>query len=171
VKTLYVLRHAKSDWGDDTVADHDRGLAPRGRRATHLVAARARHDGIRPEVVLCSSARRARQTLKGISGALGPGVRIVVEEDLYGAGAPQLLARLRLLPPGTGSAMVIGHNPGLHVLALELAGDGEPAAMAKLTAKFPTAALATLSLPASEWSAVASGTGYLEALVLPRELA
>lgn len=171
MKTLYVLRHAKSDWGDDALADHDRPLAPRGRRATHLVAARARNDGIRPEVVLCSSARRARQTLKGIAAALGPGVRILVEEDLYGAGARQLLDRLRLLPPGTGSAMVIGHNPGLQALALELAGDGEPAAMAKLTAKFPTAALATLSLPASEWSAVASGSGYLESLVLPREQA
>ena len=122
---------------------------------------------IRPDVVLCSTARRARETLDGITGALGDGARSLVEAELYGAGVAELLARLRRLNPAVASVLLIGHNPALQTLILTLAGDGDDDALASVRHKFPTAALATVALPGASWSDLAPGIAYLEALFLP----
>lgn len=128
---LYLLRHAKSSWKDPALADHDRPLAPRGRRASKAIGRYLRDHDIEPELVLCSSAKRARQTLE----RLGPaGLDARIEPELYGAGAHDLLARLRAVPEDVASVMLIGHNPGMEQLAFMLSG---------LDDKFPTAALAT----------------------------
>jgi phosphohistidine phosphatase len=120
MKRLYFLRHAKSSWKDTSLADHDRPLAGRGRRAAKTIARHVREQGIEPELVLCSLARRARETLDRIEPALGtPTIR--VEGDLYAASGPALLDRLRDVPHTVESVMLIGHNPGLQDLALDLA--------------------------------------------------
>src|SRR4051812_25831408 len=144
MKRLYLLRHAKSSWKDTSLPDHDRPLAGRGRRAAKAIARHLREQGIEPELVLCSTARRARETLERIEPGLGtPAVQ--VEDDLYAASAPVLLDRLRNVPDTVGSVMLIGHNPGLQELALDLA---HPApAVRELATKYPTAALATLAFP------------------------
>jgi phosphohistidine phosphatase len=165
MKRLYLLRHAKSSWKDTSLPDHDRPLAGRGRRAAKAMARHLRGRGIEPDLVLCSSAQRARETLERIEPALG-GADVRVEDDLYGAGAPDLLARLRSVPEGVESVMLIGHNPALQDLALDLARPSSTAD--ELAAKYPTAALATLEL--SSWHELGHGAAALTALVRPRDL-
>jgi phosphohistidine phosphatase len=168
VKRLYLLRHAKSSWDDSSVEDRERPLAPRGRKAADQLADHLLREGVMPALVLCSSALRARQTLAGIIPALRSDVTIDIEDGLYGAGADELLARLRRLRASLASAMLIGHNPGIEELArTSLAPGGRPAGFGQ---GFPTAALATVDFPVQTWKAVALGSGTLVAFVTPREL-
>jgi phosphohistidine phosphatase len=129
MRRLYLLRHAKSSWEDAGLADHDRPLAPRGRRAAKAIGRYLRDSGIEPQLVLCSSARRAQETLEraGLAGR--------VEPELYGASADALLARLRHISPEVRSVMLIGHNPGVQQLALLLARPGPK--LDELAVKFP----------------------------------
>jgi phosphohistidine phosphatase len=163
---LHVLRHAKSSWDDPALADAARPLAPRGRRAAARLAAHVREAGIRPELVLCSSAARARQTLALLAEALGD-PDVVVEEGLYEASSGDLVARLRTLPAEVGEALLVGHNPALQGLVLRLARPGP--LRERVEGKLPTGALASLVLDAS-WRDLADGGATLEALALPREL-
>ena len=168
VRRLYLLRHAKSSWDEAELVDHDRPLAKRGRRAAELIADHIREQAIAPDVVLCSSSRRTRETLDRIERALPEGTRVEVERALYAASAGELVERLRLLPDGVGSAMLIGHNPGLQMLAIGLAARG--AELGRLRTKFPTAALATLDIPNAEWRRLGTGDAELAAYVRPRDL-
>lgn len=168
MKRLYLLRHAKSSWDDPGLADHDRPLAPRGRRAADRLARHCKREGIRPALVLCSSATRARDTLERVRPGLGPQARVELDPALYAASAEELLGRLRRLPDALPSAMLIGHNPGLQELALLLAGDA--AGRARLEGKLPTGALVTLTMRRLTWSGLHPGDAELAALVRPREL-
>jgi phosphohistidine phosphatase len=167
VKRLYLLRHAKSSWKDTSLPDRDRPLAARGRRAAKAIARHLREQGIEPELVLCSTARRARETLDRIEPAFGKPV-IRVEDDLYAASADALLERLRSVPDTVESVMLIGHNPGLQELALTLARRSDT--VRELEAKYPTAALATLMVPVESWQELDGETAELVALVRPRDL-
>ena len=167
VKRLYLLRHAKSSWKDTSLPDHDRPLAARGRRAAKAIYRHLHEQGIEPELVLCSTARRARETLDRIEPVLGTPV-IRVEDDLYAASADALLERLRSIPDTVDGVMLIGHNPGLQELALTLARGSDT--VSQLEAKYPTAALATLMVLAERWQELDRGTAELVALVRPRDL-
>jgi phosphohistidine phosphatase len=122
-----------------------------------------------PVLVLCSSAVRAVQTYDAIRPVLGSSVELSVEDDLFAASATGLLGRLRDLPERASAVLLIGHNPSVHDLAVELAGDGERTALARLRLRFPTGALATLSM-AGAWGAVAPGQAYLESFTVPSDL-
>ncbi len=111
VHTVYLLRHAKSDWSDQTLPDHGRPLAPRGRRDAKRIAKHLRRRGIEPALVLCSSAERARETLELVWPALGA-TPAQIGDELYAASGDELLKRLRLLPEESASVLLIGHNPG-----------------------------------------------------------
>lgn len=161
-RRLYLLRHAKSSWKEPELADHDRPLAGRGRRAAKAIARHLREREIVPELVLCSTAKRARETLEGIEPALGRGA-IRVEDGLYGAAPADLLARLHEIAPRVASVMVIGHNPGLEELVHLLARDG-------FEEKFPTGALATLAFSGPGWAALDRDTAELVGFVRPRDL-
>ena len=165
---LYLLRHAKSSWDEPGLDDHDRPLAPRGRRAAKLVAGHLAAQGVEPALVLCSSSRRTLDTLDRIRPALGAEAEVLVEDDLYAASAGRLLARLRLVPDEIPSVLLIGHNPGLQDLAVILAGHGH--GLERLGTKFPTAALATLEVPGA-WSELEPGSTALLGYVVPRDLA
>lgn len=166
VRRLHLLRHAKSSWDDAALADHDRPLAPRGMRAGKRLRRFLSSGGVRPALVLCSTAARARQTLELVLPELGL-AEVVIDERLYLASADDLLARLRELPGATGEAMLVGHNPGLHELALALADEaGRPA----LAESLPTGALVTLDLPVASWADLVEGAGTLAAYVKPRDL-
>lgn len=161
-RRLLLLRHAKSSWDDPALADFDRPLAPRGRGAAKLIGAYLRDERIRVQLVLCSSARRALQTLELVA----PSGEARIERELYGASASQLLERLRRVPDDAEAVMLIGHNPAIQDLAIGLtAGAGDV-----LRDKFPTGALATVSF-AGPWRALALGHGELVGFVRPRELA
>jgi phosphohistidine phosphatase len=167
MKRIYVLRHAKSSWDDPSLADHDRPLADRGRRATKLLAEHLRRAGIVPELVLSSSARRTQETLDGIAPALGDDPTALIEPQLYLASAGDLLLRLRAIPDAVDSVMVIGHNPGIQAFAECLAGDGE--ALDQVRRKYPTGALATLEFPGS-WRELEPGAAKLVEFVTPKGL-
>src|SRR5262245_29809534 len=128
--TLHLLRHAKSSWDDPALPDHERPLAPRGRRDAKLIADHLLRERIAPELVLCSPALRTRQTLELVR----PPGTIELEDALYGASSEELLARLRTVPGSVESVMLIGHNPGLQDLALDLAAGG--GGLEELEAKF-----------------------------------
>jgi phosphohistidine phosphatase len=168
MKTLYLLRHAKSSWADTGIDDLDRPLAPRGQRAAEKIAKHLRQQGAAPAIVLCSSARRARETLALVAPAFGSVTEHVVEEGLYAASAAQLLSRLRRIPDRTASVMIIGHNPGLHDLALTLAEHG--ARLERHREGFPTTALAVLRSPIASWRELGPGDAKLVDFVVPRGL-
>jgi phosphohistidine phosphatase len=167
VKSLLLLRHAKSSWKEPSLADHDRPLAPRGRRAARRIAGHLSEQGIEPGLVLCSSARRARETLARIESALGSEVDVRIDDDLYGASARELMELVRSLPDALKSVMLIGHNPAMAGLALDLAGRGSD--LGRLEQKFPTAALATLQF-AGSWRELKDGGAELVGFVTPKEL-
>jgi phosphohistidine phosphatase len=129
------------------------------------MAAYLRREAVEPALVLCSTALRARQTL----GALSLGGEVRYEDGLYGASAADLLARLRRVPDETGSVMMVGHNPGLHELAVLCSGQGDPLQLARLGDKLPTGALVRLSFP-GPWALLVPGHAALEALVVPGDL-
>jgi phosphohistidine phosphatase len=161
-RRLVLLRHAKSSWADAGLADIDRPLSSRGRGAAALVGRYIRDHRIKPQLVLCSPAARTRQTLERLR--LDPGVVVAVEDELYGAGAPELLGRLRRIATTVGTVLLIGHNPGIHDLAVSLARD--PSGLGS----FPTAALADLEILEGTWDQLGPGRAALHAFVLPRTL-
>jgi len=127
-----------------------------------------RSNGIEPALVLCSSSRRTRETLEGVQ----PAGEWLIEEQLYGADAGQVLARLREVDDDAGSVMVIGHNPAMQVLVLRLAAGGpdtRTAELAEVQRKFSTGALATLAFEGS-WSELRPGGARLTAFVRPKQL-
>ena len=165
--TLYLLRHAKSSWDDPHLADHDRPLAPRGRRDARRIGKHLARLGIEPQLVLCSAAERTRETYELLRPALGASLTVVFEEALYAASSDTLLERIRSVLEPTVSVMLIGHNPGLHQLAVVLASTG--AELERLGASFPTAALATLTV-ARPWSQLSEADARLAAYVTSKQL-
>jgi phosphohistidine phosphatase len=163
VPRLWVLRHAKSSWDDTSLADHDRPLAPRGRRACRALRRHCSTAAVLPELVLCSSALRARETLEALLPVLGD-PEVVVEDGLYLASAHTLLTRVRVLD--VESALLVGHNPGLHELVVALAQPGT--LRDRAAEKLPTGALATLEL--EEWRDLGPGRAALTGYVTPHEL-
>jgi phosphohistidine phosphatase len=166
-KRLFVLRHAKSSWDDPGQDDHERPLAPRGRRAVEAIAAHLSAAGIEPDVVLCSSARRTRETLEGVA----VGGEHVIEPALYSATTEEVMDRLRQLPDDVSSAMLIGHNPAAQMLVLRLTnhdGDGgEDPERDAVKSKFPTGALAALAFDC-DWRDLAPGCARLEEFTSPK---
>jgi phosphohistidine phosphatase len=167
MRRLHLLRHAKSSWADSTLDDRERPLAPRGRKAAKRIAGWAASHDVRPQVVACSSAVRARQTLQRVIPGLGQ-PEVWTEVSLYAASAETLLARVRALPDEVEEAMLIGHNPGVQELVLLLAERGE--LRDRAAAKLPTGALATLEADVRGWAKIKPGQMRLSAFVIPRDL-
>src|SRR5206468_4270731 len=165
---LWLLRHAKSSWDAPDLDDRERPLAPRGVRAAARMREFIDAEGIRPELVVCSSALRTRQTLAAILPALGRELQVSIEPSIYTFDADELLDRLRRIPAAVGSAMLVGHNPASQELAVMLAGPGPR--RDELERKFPTGALAEIDLAVSSWSDVVEGSGELVRFVTPRDL-
>ncbi|MEE9544774.1 MAG: histidine phosphatase family protein [Rhodospirillales bacterium] len=170
MKILYLLRHAKSSWKDSSLDDFDRPLKKRGRRAGKLMATYLRDQGISPDLILCSAAKRALQTLEYIHQSMDANIPVEIKEELYHASPKGLLERLARLDDGVNQVMVIGHNPGLETLAANLAGDAEATSLKRMTSKYPTAALAVLKTSVKRWRELGPGGARLEQFVCPRDL-
>ena len=166
-RQLFLLRHAKSSHDDPDLADDERPLAPRGRRAAAAMARHMRGQELAPALVLCSSAVRARQTVDAVAPGLAPAPDVRIESELYEASARGLLERVRRIDDDVPSAMVVGHNPAIERLALDLAANGP--ALAELARKFPTGALAVLGFDGS-WADLDADGARLAAFVKPRDL-
>ena len=163
-----MLRHAKSSWDDPGLNDADRPLAPRGRRDARRLAAYLQREPIRPRLVLCSTALRTRGTLAAILRTIEGDVQISVEDALYAAGLEQLLTRLRAVPETVPSVLLIGHNPGLHELVLNLATPDSD--LGQLKVNLPTTALVTLEITAAGWQQLVEGEHQLASCFVPRDL-
>lgn len=171
-KQLFLLRHAKSSWEDLSLPDHDRPLSKRGRKAAAAMRELFRSEKISPDLVWVSSARRTLQTLEGLQPWDKKPI-VEVKEALYLASAPKILALLRDIPDSAGVVLLIGHNPGLHELAVLLFGGRDHAAddplAQRLADAYPTGALAQFALDCP-WSQIGKGSGRLARFVVPREL-
>lgn len=168
---LSLLRHAKSDWSVPGTDDFDRPLASRGREAAPRVGAYMAREGLRPQLVLCSAAVRTRQTLDLVLPHLTGAPEVSYERGLYLASGNAMLARLHAVPATVTHVMVVGHDPGMHEIALALAGTGDRESLATLARKFPTAGLAVISFEGLRWPDVAAGKGRLLRFVTPKGLA
>ncbi len=150
--TLSLLRHAKSSWDDVGSSDFERPLAPRGLEAAPRMGRAMRTAGIKPTLILCSAATRTRQTLDLVLPELGtPVPNVIYDEKLYLAPPVQMLDCIQRLPASEPHVLMVGHNPGHQILAFELAGSGDKAALAAVADKFPTAARDVLSNKTREW--------------------
>jgi len=176
MRQLLLLRHAKSSWDDPAQSDHARPLNAAGRSAAASMRTAMRSLGLVPDVVLVSSARRTLQTLE----ALGPWDETPIIEPmngLYLANAPQILHVLRAISPTVRSLMVVGHNPGLHDLAMALVGAHAMSSngnmLRKLAEGFPAGALAEFTI-ARSWRELGEGGGEgggrLVRFLSPRDL-
>lgn len=172
VKRLFLLRHAKSAWDDPERTDFERPLAPRGRRAAKTMGAFMRDGGYRFDQVLCSAAKRARQTWRRVADELGHDAARAVTHDkeIYLAGAPALLNRLRRTDDAVETLVVVGHNPDMEHLANTLCADGEQGAVARIREKYPTGALAEIDLNIGSWTELAANCGTLVRFTRPRDL-
>jgi phosphohistidine phosphatase len=170
LKELLLLRHAKSDWGDPEQDDFDRPLAKRGRRAASAIGGWLARHGWRPDLVLCSSSKRTRETWALVAEALGGAPTVRFERRLYLAESETLARRVARLDDGIRRAMVIGHNPGIGRYAVGLAPAGGATAR-RMRAKFPTGAAAWFALDGKSWRDGALGPARLLAYVTPADLA
>ena len=168
VKRLFLLRHAKSSWDDPNLSDHDRPLAPRGRKASRRIASYMKDKGFEPSIVLCSSALRARQTWEIAASAFDKRTAVEIDPSLYRAGTEELMSRLRSIRPEASSILLIGHNPAMHELVLTLASQGEQ--LESIRKKFPTAALAVLDARISHWEELEPAAAELIDFVNPKRL-
>jgi phosphohistidine phosphatase len=167
-RRLILLRHAKSSWNDAKLGDHERPLDNRGHAAARLLAA---HLATLPPpaLVLCSSALRTRQTLEHLLPSLAA-PEVLIEDGLYLASPSAIRNRLAEVGDDTAAILIIGHNPGLHDLAMALA-DGSPKRLRdRVGGKFPTGAMATYRV-AGPWRAIATAPIELTAYVTPADLA
>jgi phosphohistidine phosphatase len=168
-RRLILLRHAKSAWPDG-VPDHERPLAPRGRRDAPAAGRWLRESGCVPDLVLCSTAARTCETWRLAEDALGAQPETVFEDRVYDASITDVLDLARQTPAAVSTLLIVGHDPAMRGLTLELAGgarDGAEAEMlARVRVKYPTAAIAVLSF-SREWQELGPGGARLAEFVVP----
>ena len=171
MRTLLLMRHAKSSWDQPELADLDRPLAPRGREAAPLVARYLVEHGLIPDLVLGSPALRVRETWQLMAPVLGDKVACRTLRSVYEGAPSRLLGSLRRVGDQVRTLMLIGHNPALRRARAESAGAGSRKALERLRTKFPTAGLAVIGFEIERWSDLAAGAARLEELVRPKDLA
>jgi phosphohistidine phosphatase len=178
MKTLLLLRHAKSARNSPGQGDHDRPLNPRGERAAQMIASHIVRTPPWPDLILCSTALRTRQTLAPLMKRLHPPPSFALEDGLYLATREELRTRLTAVTDDVGTVLLIGHNEGIGELARDVARDGArgatggspPAALARLQQKFPTGTLAILRLHTPSWRTLGPGCAELVAFVRPCDI-
>ena len=162
LKTLVLLRHAKSSWSDPSCRDHDRTLNKRGKRDAPRMAEWLCSQGIRPDRILSSTATRARKTAKAMQLASGENCSLLLEGSLYMSSPQEMLELVRHTPESVRCLMLVGHNPGMEDLTAKLAGEWH---------RFPTATAAVFELDLDAWSDSSSRmSAKLLALYRPKEI-
>jgi phosphohistidine phosphatase len=170
MKQLLLLRHAKSSWADDALADRQRPLAARGAQAATRMGEELAARGLLPDRILCSPAVRTRETLAQLKPSLAAATPVEFVEDLYDPPEADYLGIIHDYGGSADRLLVIGHNPHTHATALTLVGDGDRGERARLVVKFPTAGLAVLAFDDNSWAGIAPASGRLEAFVRPKDL-
>ena len=168
MKTLFLLRHAKSSWALADQRDFDRPLNDRGRGAALAMGREFRRLGLAAERIISSPAARTMETLAQVSAGYGARMPVDYRSDLYLASPETLIAHVRTTEEDCASLLVVGHYPGLQQLALALGTDGP--LRREVMAKYPTGALAEIALPVDRWSEIGEGQGQIVRFLRPRDL-
>lgn len=169
MKSLTLLRHAKSGWNDPVSRDFDRPLNPRGRKAAGTVAGAMKAQGLAFDLVLASPARRVVETLEEVEAAYGP-LGPQFDQRLYLASTATLLEIVRATPDAVERLLLVGHNPGLEEIALRLSGRDEAGLRRQIEVKYPTGTVAEIGLPVEHWAEVKEGIGQIVRFIRPRDL-
>lgn len=169
MKTLILMRHAKSSWSEPGLDDHDRPLNKRGRKAAPVMARWLAAQGLRPDLVLCSTAERARQTYALMRDAVPDLPEPSYDETLYHAMPELLHGALMRLPQSCGTALLVGHEPGLSAYAQQLGGPDAPGKCQRAYAHFPTGAMAVFTAQIEAWANLSSANVSFEDFAVPRE--
>jgi phosphohistidine phosphatase len=174
MKKLFLLRHAKSEWGNAQLKDFDRPLNERGRQAAPQMAAHFRSKRYKADAVFCSTARRTRETLELFKPVLGAGTPITFDDRLYLAEPEYILERIRSISDEARSALFIGHNPGTEQIAQMLVTPPEDQEqerlLRRLREKYSTCALAVIRFDAESWQDIKLLTGELTDFTRPKDL-
>ncbi len=168
MKSLTLLRHAKSDWADPALSDFGRPLNARGRRAARAMGREMQSLGLAFDAVVASPAARVVETVAGLAEGYGGALAPAYDERVYLASAGTLLRIVREADDRYDRLLIVGHNPGMERLALLLGRGG--ALRDEVAVKYPTAALAEIGLPVAHWRDVGEGAGTLERFIRPRDL-
>jgi phosphohistidine phosphatase len=169
MKRLALLRHAKSSWEQPDTDDFDRPLNERGWKAARRMGRELKHRKMRFDLCVASPAARARETLDGLAEGYGEfPFAVRFDERIYMASVATLLDLIRTIPDDSKSPLVVGHNPGLERMIVEVAKDDE--LRRRVEQKYPTAALAVVELPAKRWADIEPGSGEIAELILPKDL-
>jgi phosphohistidine phosphatase len=160
MKTLYVLRHAKSSWDDSSLSDFERPLNGRGKKTAPFMGELMSSKNFVPEVIICSPAERAKQTAFLVKQAAHFDAEIQFENGIYESGTHNLLYIVSGINDEYDSAMIVGHNPGFEGIVETLCGDYE---------RMPTAALAVIDLDIESWSDAKPNCGNLREILRPKE--
>ncbi|AXS41230.1 histidine phosphatase family protein [Breoghania sp. L-A4] len=169
-RRLFLVRHAKSASNDEPGADFNRALSGRGRRACRLMGDYMNAHALLPETILCSAAQRTRETLAHFLAVFSHDHRILLTHALYDAPHRDCYEIIRKHGGAAKTLMLIGHNPSIQEMALDLTKDGDPALIAAIVTKYPTAALTVLDLDIESWSDVAPRTARLQSFITPRDI-
>lgn len=170
MKTLTLLRHAKSSWEDPAMRDFDRPLNRRGRAAARAMGREMRARGLVFDAVVASPAARVVETVAGLAEGYGRDLEPAYDRRIYLASQSALLDIVHEADDGADRLLLLGHNPGFELLALSLAREDGSAGRAALAEKYPTAALAEIELPIVRWGDAARGAGMLTRFIRPRDL-
>lgn len=167
MRHLYLLRHAKASWKLAGELDYERGLDPDGEADCVLMREPIAALPVPPQLVLCSGSRRTRETLDGVAPALPKAAVVEFDDRIYQASALRLIDLLREVDATVEAVMLIGHNPSMHDLAVELARGGPE--LEAMAGKFPKAALAELAVDCA-WQEIGADCAELTAFTRPKQL-
>jgi phosphohistidine phosphatase len=170
MRRLGILRHAKSDWGDPGLDDHNRPLNERGWKAARRIGGELKQRRITFDLVLASTAARARETIDGVQETYDLKAPIEFEPRIYLASEDTLLELVLGLSDNVHSALFVGHNPGLQRLVLDLTRDDHRGLRQRIDGKYPTGAFAIVELPAQTWAEIQPRTGKIVELILPKDV-
>ncbi len=170
MKTLTLLRHAKSGWDDAVARDFDRPLNPKGRRAARTVGQHLRSLDLTFDHIVASPAQRVIETIAEVAGGYGSAIEPAWDKRLYLASSATLLDVVRETPADAVSLLMIGHNPGLEDLVLLLVAGGDAALVRAAETKYPTATLAEMTFAVDDWALLAAQTATLTRFIRPRDL-
>jgi phosphohistidine phosphatase len=167
MRRLLLLRHAKTERPEPGERDRDRKLTKRGREDAPLIGAYMARHGLVPDLALVSPASRAEETWALVAKALPTAPKVVEEDGIYNAGRDKLIGIIRKARDAH-VLLVVGHNPGLHDLAVSLIASGDVEARERVNEKLPTSGLVVIDLPFDDWSRLHPNAGRIERFVSPR---
>jgi phosphohistidine phosphatase len=170
LKTLTLLRHAKSGWDDPVARDFDRPLNPKGKRAAVAMGRHLRALGLAFDHVVASPAQRVIETIGEFEGGFGTRLEPAWDRRAYLASPATLLDIIRETPAEAARLLLVGHNPGLEELVLLLVADAADGLRDQVEEKYPTASVAEIAFAMKDWADVAPGTGRLERFIRPRDI-